>query len=86
MHLWRSPPSERRRSLGSGATTLEALEPAAALPHNAPGAIERLRGAREGRVGSGGAYLNAVGVTGASVVTQFCLPSDSNVRSPATPI
>ncbi len=40
-----------------------------------------------GRVGSGGAYLNAVGVTGASVVTQFCLPSaDSNARSPATPI
>jgi hypothetical protein len=33
-----------------------------------------------------GAYLNVVGVTGASVVTQFCLLSDSKTRSPAMPI
>jgi len=35
---------------------------------------------------SGDAYLNVVGVTGASVVTQFCWPSDSKARSPAMPI
>src|SRR5215470_7779614 len=33
-----------------------------------------------------GRYLKLVGFTGASVVTAFCLPPDSNTSSPATPI